>query len=692
MADEEDLPTHAGIAVFALDTGRVLMQQRALDGTDAPDVAGTWEFPGGSIEEGETAEAGAWREFSEETGLPTPDGETVNGWRKGPFQGFVFQVPVEGEAFSELNPDLDAAELVNPDDKKRTNPDITAWFTIEQAQNLGPALRPELSDMDWALFSVETEGAEMANEEIEVETEEVEEDAPMFARIPGHGVLIAEDTRSGDGRLFNSGSLTMRNLPLILDWQKVSAPGHDNATPVFSIQKVARIGDEIHFSGLFLSTAEADDFIGVLQEVEYYGISIDAVDGAAEYDEETDTVRYSQGRIAGATAVKVQAIGEAWLRLGTHPILDADEIDETVTAVAMAPSNHAAERELALTAGRGPGWITDPVPTKRIHDYWTKPGQEGYEKINWGVPGDFNRCRVQVGAKIAENSPEDLRFLNQICAQWHHDAVGYWPGQEDTHASFEGELKPFVLTASVATIPSLVDMEVPHAYFENPKFAALTPQTIGLPDENGFRHVYGHIAEWGECHLGYLSQHGICVTPPESKSEYSYFLLGNMKTDKGNIRVGALTCGTGHASEFATWREAMGWYDNTGNTWGFVNVGQDEFGIWMSGIVNPAATDEMLFTVQSIGQVSGDWRPLQYGDDEQEMIGVLSVNGPGFPKLRASAGIVDGKQVSLVAAGLVAARGTTEDSVEELAIEVEKRLAAREAKRQKMKALKEKVG
>ena len=78
--------------------------------------------------------------------------------------------------------------------------------------------------------------------------------------------------------------------------------------------------------------------------------------------------------------------------------------------------------------GRGPGWLTNPEDTRRIWAYWTQPCHEGYAKINWGVPGDFSRCRVLVGEEIGENSPDKLRFINQICAQWHHDATGFWPG------------------------------------------------------------------------------------------------------------------------------------------------------------------------------------------------------------------------------------------------------------------------
>lgn len=60
--------------------------------------------------------------------------------------------------------------------------------------------------------------------------------------------------------------------------------------------------------------------------------------------------------------------------------------------------------------------------TNSLEQYW-KHGA-GALKILWRAPGDFTRCEhhleKHVGAERAK----------RICAQWHFDMNGYWPGDK----------------------------------------------------------------------------------------------------------------------------------------------------------------------------------------------------------------------------------------------------------------------
>ena len=60
----------------------------------------------------------------------------------------------------------------------------------------------------------------------------------------------------------------------------------------------------------------------------------------------------------------------------------------------------------------GPGWLTHPIDTDRLRDYWVRG--PGAAKINWGVPGDFNRCRSQVAKYI---KPQHLSGYEQFLKQ-----------------------------------------------------------------------------------------------------------------------------------------------------------------------------------------------------------------------------------------------------------------------------------
>lgn len=351
---------------------------------------------------------------------------------------------------------------------------------------------------------------------------------------------------------------------------------------------------------------------------------------------------------------------------------------------------------------RGPGWITDPVATKRIHDYWTVPGQPGYEKIGWGAAGDFNRCKIEIGQEIAEKDPETVaKWMNNICAQWHHDATGFWPGKAPAEraASMLSEEAAYLMEgATMAPAVTLVasggaDL-ADSTWFLDPEFSSDGSDPRMVQDINGRwaaplsitedGRVWGHLAAWGTCHTGYP---GVCVTAPHSATGYAHFLTGAVRTDAGLMPVGQLTVGGGHPDSMLSMRQALAHYAETGTAVADVSVGEDEFGVWMAGRVRPgipqAKVDELL-----AASLSGDWREPYPGAD-MELVAALGVNSPGFPVPRV--GVSQGAQISLVAAGAVSRfpAQAGEYDYEVLANRVADVQARR---RQKMAALRAKVG
>jgi hypothetical protein len=335
-----------------------------------------------------------------------------------------------------------------------------------------------------------------------------------------------------------------------------------------------------------------------------------------------------------------------------------EEPPESLTASAFAPGTKD-----------GPGWITHPVPTQRLRNYWTRG--PGAAKIRWGVPGDFNRCRRQLREYIA-----NPQWLAGTCANLHHVALGTWPGRHGTR-SVEGSV--------MASAFTIVDEEIttlPAAWFADPELTAPTPVTV---TEEG--RVFGHIAQWGTCHTGLglsINRGDECTAAPPSATNYAYFRTGVIDTDQGEIPVGNLTMGIGHANDKASAMGAIAHYDNTDAVVADVVTGEDEFGIWFSGAMRPNLTPEQIRSFKA-SNLSGDWRRI--GGD-LELVAALAVNVPGFPVPRLSLAAAAGVQTALVAAGMVE-RTATEKAVEqtdpisakEFAKAVEKELAFRQKTR-----------
>lgn len=179
----------------------------------------------------------------------------------------------------------------------------------------------------------------------------------------------------------------------------------------------------------------------------------------------------------------------------------------------------------------------------------------------------------------------------------------------------------------------------PADWFDNPLLDGPTPIEV---DSDG--RVYGHIATWGTCHIGYM---GVCTEPPRSSEGYPYFHLGVLECGDGSeVHVGKITMRAPHADIDDDWDTAARHYDHTGMTGAYVRAGEDSYGIWVAGCLHPDVDASSARGEFRASPPSGDWRPI---NGRHEMVGVLSVNVPGFPVLRAR--VAGGQLQALVAAG-----------------------------------------
>lgn len=76
-----------------------------------------------------------------------------------------------------------------------------------------------------------------------------------------------------------------------------------------------------------------------------------------------------------------------------------------------------------MVAGREvtPG---DHASTERLMRYWAEG--EGAAKIRWGVPGDFDRCVVELGKYVGPG------VVKGLCSNLHQRATGARPGHAAT--------------------------------------------------------------------------------------------------------------------------------------------------------------------------------------------------------------------------------------------------------------------
>jgi hypothetical protein len=196
-----------------------------------------------------------------------------------------------------------------------------------------------------------------------------------------------------------------------------------------------------------------------------------------------------------------------------------------------------------------------------------------------------------------------------------------------------------LVAAAALPKPGLIDVPVyPAAHFSDPEFDAPT-----LPHITEEGRIQGHLAAFNVCHTGIQDS---CVIAPRSQTDYAWFHTAPpVKTDGGKVKVGRLTVGGGHAGPRMGAGPAIAHYDDAGTCFALVHVGEDEHGIWFSGVPAPGATKEQIEAGLS-APLSGDWRNV---GGNLELVAALAVNTPGFPIIASGATDEHDEPMALVA-------------------------------------------
>ena len=265
---------------------------------------------------------------------------------------------------------------------------------------------------------------------------------------------------------------------------------------------------------------------------------------------------------------------------------------------------------------------------------------------------------VMEGATIPEATPDGRGPGVVAAATASEDQPAAEDGTEADEADEVQDTNAAPPAARALSIVAAARPAPPASWFDNPNLSGPTPLTI-TPDGR----IYGHAALWGTCHTG---ERSMCLTPPRSRSDYSYFRTGCVPASgsDGCIPVGQITMGTGHFDpRNPSAMAAAAHYDHTGSGVADVASGEDAYGLWVAGAERFGLSDEDRYVLQA-SALSGDWRSI---GGHLELVALLVVNVPGFPVPRsiAAAGVPlaeaahspaavfqGGQMVSLVAAGM----------------------------------------
>jgi hypothetical protein len=470
------------------------------------------------------------------------------------------------------------------------------------------------------------------------------------------GPIVSEDTDTGDGRMFSGGSLHWADTETVIHPFQVAFSNegeHKGSVTAGRIDKMWRNPDNPRVimgkgrfnvndpDGLRAFRNVRDGFAGGVSidpdqisdadvELEFNTVVENPLEQAMQ--KPTKTI-FHAGRIRGATLVAFPALIEASIKLTkkSAPALVAASSTPWRAAIyelRLGDEIDGLVASLAFGFVREPDEIVDRQQCRFLHHEINDDGEVGLPNL---VACAQHIASINAGRTFGLSDGE-RREAYQHMAQHFIDA-----GQDAPTLQLED--------AVVASIPSAPPLE----WFGDPKLSSPTPVTV---TDDG--RVFGHAAAWNSCHTGFADT---CVSPP-FENDYGYFTTGEVLTAEGHrVAVGQITLGTSHApTRGMSVAKAIDHYGDTGTAVADVTAGVDDHGIWIAGAVRPGASVEQLHALRA-SALSGDWRRI---GGNLRMVALLAVNVPGFPIPRTGTALNSGKQVSLVASGVIDRSSMTE--------------------------------
>lgn len=504
------------------------------------------------------------------------------------------------------------------------------------------------------------------------------------------GILVVEGIETGDGREFAPGSLDWATPPLTLAWAPANLGEHQGSVVAARIDEVWRDpanANIIRGRGVFdIGGVDGAEAFRQVDSGFLKGVSVD-VDSVKDADVEyvfpnedgtedsitdmtgdgddimdmlfatPDKMIFHRGRIRGATLVSLPAFVEAQIQLLSKATGPIELASPTVTGTGYGVITHhtltSDDQWNGLQAsGRLGSYVGLDVANSAFAWVDRSSARSGaihqtsarflhHEVDSSGVVGPANLTASAHALGQLLSDPKLPMTMSERRAAYEHLAAhvrdaGQVP-QPFGAESFSDELAGLVASGEVT------DYELPSpSFFEDPQLAGPTPPTI---TDDG--HYFGHAALWKSSHMSFQDAE---VNPPR-EGVHVYFRLGEVLCSDGSrVATGNITLGTGHAASVGIDpRRAIEHYDNTGTVVADVASGEDRHGIWFSGAVRSGVPVGRVAELRG-AKLSGDWRRI---GGALRLVAMLAVNVPGFAVPRMRIDVRNGRQLSLVAAGMV---------------------------------------